>query len=224
MAPTSQLQEFRNPSYRLKVEPEKIKNCIGGWSGSRARERATTKSLPSRKTDRVDIINAPYWQISRDGSLYYNRQRRAPVGNPPRIDLGPNAHPPVIPAFGDGSRDRFVDELVCAHFHTQIPITQQRHTIVRHFDGDSLNCAADNVYQFAYPYAILHRSRIRAWMASDIPSKRVKMPGAASFAGRRGEKEPRGLRGGDFDDLPAWHTPVPTWTRIDEQQPEGQKL
>lgn len=173
-----------------------VKLYIGGRGGTVDRP-----SPRGRESDRVDIQDCPRWQISPDGTIYYNRKKVTPEGNEPKIDLGLSARPPVIPAFGDGSRERFVDELVCWHFHKRLPLAQQLHTSTFHLDGNWSNCAADNV-QWNIDEDWIYQRTMRLWMKSDIPSKRIKNPGAARFG--RDYREP-------IETLPKWSNAHPTW-------------
>ncbi len=173
----------------------------------------TTVTKRQKRTDRIDVQGCPNWQISPDGSLYYQRRKATPDGTVPVIDLGPAAFPPVVPAHGDGSRERFVDELVCWHFHRRLSISQQRFAYTIHLDGDWSNCAADNVRQ-VLDTEWQWEQKMRGWMASNIPAKRLKTPGAASFGGRRNEVAPSDLReGGVIAALPEWADVVPIWVR-----------
>lgn len=156
-----------------------------------------------RTTERIYIAGTNgLWQIDADGNLYYRRTKATPDGNQPKIDLGPNAYPPVIPAYDDGTRHRFVDELVCWHFNERLSLHRQKHARMIHLDGDWRNCAADNVHQVIDP-EYLYQQDVHAWMASGIPPAGKSMgwikgvSGVYSFAPYHGELTPRDLR----DDL-----------------------
>lgn len=164
-----------------------------------------------KRSNRIDVEGCPNWQISPDGKAYYKRREVQPDGNMPVLDLGPSAFPPVVPAYGD-SRERFLDELVCWHFHRKLSISQQRYAYTLHLDGDWSNCAADNVRQVLdADYEWEHK--MRNWMASEIPAKRLKSPGVASFGGRRNNATPDGLRAPDIAYLPNWTEVLPTWVQ-----------
>ena len=82
-----------------------------------------------------------------------------------------------------------------------------------HLDGDWSNCAADNLRQVLDP-EYEWELKMRVWMASDIPAKRLKgWPSQASFGGRRNELTPRGLRAPDITALPNWTGVLPTWVQ-----------
>lgn len=165
-----------------------------------------------KRSNRIDVEGCPNWQISPDGKAYYKRREVHPDGNVPVIDLGPSAFPPVVPAYG-GGRERFLDELVCWHFHRKLSFSQQRYAYTLHLDGDWTNCAAENVRQVLdAEYA--WEQKMRGWMASGIPAKRLKgAPSEASFGGRRNESAPHDLRAPDITALPNWTQVVPTWVR-----------
>lgn len=166
----------------------------------------------AKRTDRIDVQGCPYWQIDPQGNLYYNRNKVKPHGATPLIDLGPYGYPPVIPAYGDGSRERFVDELVAWHFHWKMPVSMQQFAYVVHADGDWTNCAADNLHH-VIDRQWLYEQMMRTLMVSEIPAKRIKTPGAVRFGGIR-ETEPGDLRDrGVIPALPHWSNVIPTWVR-----------
>lgn len=151
------------------------------------------KPLPNR----VSVENSPHWQISKDGKVYYQRREVKPRGTPPVIDLGPSAYPPVFPAYGDGSRERFLDELVCWHFHGPISPTLQLFTHIRRLDGDWNNCAADN----------LVRELDEEWRQANNARRIAEWMMAKTWGS--------GIRdcGGEFDYVPGVAT-LPTWAPL----------
>ena len=191
------------------LEPDLIDLTYGSADNA---PRQTGGKRRSR-TNRVNIEGCPNWQIDPDGSLFYKRQKTDPDGKVPKIDLGPSAQPPVIPAHGDGGRERFVDELVCWHFNRRLSVSLQRIAHVVHRDGDWSNCAASNVFQML-DADVMWEQKMRAWMASSIPAKRLKTAGAASFGGLRSVTVPTDLReGGVIAALPEWADVVPIWVQ-----------
>ncbi|QGW30953.1 hypothetical protein MAA44156_00697 [Mycobacterium avium subsp. avium] len=195
---------------------------VEGLFGDNSRGR-NCKPRPKRK----NVANAPHWQIDADGKLYYQRREVEPHGNPPIIDLGPSAYPPILPAYNeyDGGRERFVDELVCWHFHGPISPTLQLFTHVRHLDGDWLNCAADNlVRELDEEWREANKARqIAEWMMVDASRTAWELGvrghgGEFSYAPSR-QKAPRGLRDEPgIGTLPSWAPLSPVWA---SQDPNG---
>lgn len=183
-----------------------------GSSNNGSHLKQTSKKQRARSI-RINVEGCPNWQIDPHGSLYYKRRKIDPDGKVPKIDLGPSAHPPVIPAHGDGGRERFVDELVCWYFDRRLSVSLQRVAHVVHRDGDWSNCAASNVFQ-VLDADVMWGRQIRKWMVSDIPAKRLKVAGVASFGGRRNEAAPADLReGGVIASLPGWADVIPVWVQ-----------
>lgn len=193
-----------------------------------------------RKTNRIYIVGTEQrWQVDPDeGTAFYQRKKVTPDGNvQPLIDLGPNVACPVIPAYDDGSRHRFLDEIIAWHCHRQLNIVQQKHAHMIHRDGDWSNCAADNVEQVIDP-DWLYQNDMRQLLRSNIPPAgncmgyikglSATMPYAPYHGGLSPRDLREDLRGDDTESnvirLPEHHVlPVPDWV-IDRRKAEQDRL
>lgn len=186
-----------------------------------------------RKTTRQDLQGAKGWQLDIDGSVYEHRRPRKLERDDngcALVEIRSAARSiPVLPAYGDGSKLWFVDELVCWHYVHKTPISLQPFVRVVHKDGDPGNDSRDNLLP------VLDREWwekneslrwVELWSTETAPNRLVKSPDVARFGESR-EVAPRDLRGAGvtersirglppgsaIDLLPEHHElPRPTWT------------
>lgn len=105
---------------------------------------SATNRLSKRRTERREVAGAKGHEVSEDGRLYRYRHLIMATGAVPVVDLPLDYAGPLMPVHGDGTRKRFLDEVVASAFHGPYP-APHKFVHVIHLDGDWSNCAANNL-------------------------------------------------------------------------------
>lgn len=170
---------------------------------------------------RKPVTGAKGCEISPDGQLYRYRHKVKPIGKVPVVDLPLDYTGRLMPVHGDGTRGRFLDEIVAYEFHGPYP-APYRFVHVLHLDGDWQNCAADNVRWVVDDewFELNGLALSSRWMHPDTPPAGVTLGVVKGVDSRypcapyHGAKYPRysGIDDPRLALLPECHElPVATW-------------